>query len=176
MREATAAQVHHLHVPAGRGRRLRVMTEVVEIKLTEADTSGTYTMAEVWTPVGGGAAALHTHPPQETFYVLEGIFEFGGVGPAGPYTVRGTPGSVVQIPGGAPHGFRNIGDGPGRVLVIYEPPGKMLSFFETMHAAVNHPDPLTAPPEALPSAEQIADIFAAHDMIILPPAAASAGE
>jgi quercetin dioxygenase-like cupin family protein len=159
----------HPHTVAGQGQRWRVMDDVVEARLRGAETDGAYSVFEVASPPGAGPSMLHTHPPQETFYILEGSYEFGGVGPDGAYTLRATAGDVVHIPAGAPHGFKNVGDTPGRLLVIYEPPGKMEAFFAAMHAAVRHADPLNAPPSDLPVPAQIDAIFAAHDMVILPP-------
>jgi quercetin dioxygenase-like cupin family protein len=145
------------------------MTEVVEAKLTATETNGAYSVFEVTAPPGGGPALLHTHAPQETFYILEGCFAFGGLGPEGPYRIQATTGAVVHIPAGKLHGFQNVGNTPGRVLIVYEPPGQMQAFFAAMHAAVDHPDPLHAPLEALPNEAQIGAIFAQHAMEIWSP-------
>jgi mannose-6-phosphate isomerase-like protein (cupin superfamily) len=69
---------------------------------------------------GGGPPGLHTHPPEEAFFVLEGEYEVGGMGEDGQeFTVRATPGSVFYVPPGAPHNFKNVGATPGRLLIIY---------------------------------------------------------
>jgi quercetin dioxygenase-like cupin family protein len=171
MTQAIQTNTRHPYVPAGQGQKWRVITEIVEAKLTEEDTNGAYTVFEVRAPPGGGPALLHTHAPQETFYILEGTFEFGGLRSEGRYGIRASTGAVVHIPAGALHGFQNVGDAPGRVLVVYEPPGLMQSFFATMHAAVDHPDPLNAPVEALPDQARILEIFAQHQMEVFIPEA-----
>lgn len=160
----------HPLVSADAGEKLRVMADVATVKLAGTDTNDAYTLFEVASPPGNGPALLHTHPPQETFYVLEGHYAFYGLDEDGPYTVEGSSGSVVHIPAGAPHGFRNVGSTLGRLLIVYEPPGEMLAFFRAMHAAVDHPDPLHAPPLVWPSPEAAREVFARHGLAIVPPA------
>ena len=103
--------------------------------------------------------------------ILEGTYEFKGIGPDGPYAIRAGTGAVVQVPGGVPHSYQNVGETPARILMLFEPPGRMLDFFEELHAAVADPEPLSAPPEALPSPDRTLAIFAQYDVNILPPPA-----
>ena len=166
---ATTTKGRHLKRARGDGRMLRVLSDIVEIKLAGAETGGAYALIEVQTPPQGGAAVLHTHPPQETFIVLEGVYEFKGIGPDGPYAIRAEAGGVVHVPGGAPHSYQNVDEAPGRILMLFEPPGHMLDFFEELHGAVVNADPLTAPPADLPSLERTLAIFEQYDVIILPP-------
>jgi quercetin dioxygenase-like cupin family protein len=136
-------------------RRLRVLGEVVEVKLSAADTAGAYALFEVHSPPGSGVPALHTHPSQETFYVLEGEYELYAAGPDGPQAVQATPGSVAHVPAGAPHGYKNVGETPGRVLAIFEPPGRMQELFEAVDAEQ-------------PGADRLGDLFEQHDVVVLP--------
>ena len=85
---------------------------------------------EITSQPGGGPSFLHTHPPQETFYILESVFEIYGQNEQGKYAIRAPVGSVVHVPANDPHGFKNIGNSPGRMLVVYEPPDIMLEFFD----------------------------------------------
>lgn len=126
------AHPRHAHVPSGRGRILRILDERIEVKLAERDTAGADAVFEVRSPPGSGPPVLHTHPPQETFYVLEGEFEVYGAGPDGPYAVRATAGDGAHVPGGVQHGDRNAGDRAGRVLAIFEPPWRMRELFEAL--------------------------------------------
>jgi quercetin dioxygenase-like cupin family protein len=142
------------HVGSGRGRALDVLSEAVEVKLGGADTGGAYALFEIYCPPGGGFAPLHTHPPQETFYVLEGEFEFYGTGPDGPCATAAAAGSAVHVPAGAPHGYKNVGGAPGRLLAIFEPPGRMQELFEALDRA--------------PAPEQLGEILAEHDIVVLP--------
>jgi quercetin dioxygenase-like cupin family protein len=160
----------HVHVARGEGRQLRVLSDIVEIKLTGAETNGAYALIEVQTPPQGGASVLHTHPPQETFMILEGTYEFKGIGPDGPYAIQAGAGAVVHVPSGVPHSYQNIGEAPARILMLFEPPGRMIDFFEELHAAVDSAEPLSAPPEDLPSLERTLAIFEQYDVIVLPPA------
>ncbi len=165
----------HEHRAKGEGRHLRVLADIVDIKLTGAETNGAYALVETSTPPSGGASMLHTHPPQETFIILEGTYEFKGLGPDGPYTIRAGSGDVVHIAAGAPHSYQNVGDAPGRSLLLFEPPGRMLEFFEELHQAVTNPDPLTAPPEDLPNLKRTLAIFDQYDVFVLPPAGGQPG-
>lgn len=158
----------HIHLPSAKGRRLRVLTDLVAIRLTGADTGGAYAIVERWTPPLGGAVEFQRHPPRVTFLVLEGIFEHRGIGPEGPYVLRSRTGDVVRIAAGAPYGYQNIGPSDGHLLEIIEPPGQMLALYEALDAAVDHPDPVRAPPDLLPTREQLYEIFEAHDVHLVP--------
>ena len=160
----------HEHLAKGEGRHLRVLADIVVVKLTGAETNGAYSLVETRTPPLGGAAMLHTHPPQETFIILEGTYEFKGVGPDGPYAIRAGAGDMVHIAAGASHSYQNVGDTPARSLLLFEPPGRMIDFFEELHRAVNNADPLTAQAEDLPSLERTLAIFERYDVVVLPPA------
>lgn len=48
----------------------------------------------------------------ETFYVVEGEFEFT----LGSQALTAGPGSFLLVKRGQPHGFRNIGKSPGRIV------------------------------------------------------------
>jgi quercetin dioxygenase-like cupin family protein len=107
-----------------------VIGDIIHIRITGAETGGVYSAVEVVCQPGGGPSFLHTHEPQETFHVLEGIFEvYGQDERAEKYAVRVEAGDTVQVPANAPHGFRNVGDGLGRMLLIYHPADPMLRFF-----------------------------------------------
>lgn len=165
----TTSVQRHEHRARGEGRHLRVLADIVDVKLTGAETNGAYSLVETRTPPQGGASMLHTHPPQETFIILEGTYEFKGIGPDGPYAIRAGAGDVVHIAAGAPHSYQNIGDAPARSLLLFEPPGRMIDFFEDLHLAVANADPLTAPAEDLPSLGRTLAIFDQYDVVVLPP-------
>ncbi|MCB0196429.1 MAG: hypothetical protein KDJ65_31035, partial [Anaerolineae bacterium] len=59
-------------------------------------------------------------------------------------------GSMVHVPGGIPHGFRNIGDTVGKVMMTFEPAGNMELFFEEIGIPVAdkaHPPTPDGPPD-----------------------------
>ena len=58
-------------------------------------------------------SAQHIHADHdETFFVVEGTFEFS----LGEETVIAPPGSFLKVDRGQPHGFRNAGEGAGRIV------------------------------------------------------------
>jgi len=69
---------------------------------------------------------LHVHHDNdEAFYVLEGELTIQ----IADDRHRLTPGSYAFGPRGVPHGYRNTGDGPARVLVTYMP-GNFVRFIK----------------------------------------------
>ncbi len=121
------------HVAPATGERFDVMGEDLTVRLSAAAVPN-LSIIEIISPPGGGPPALHTHPSMEAFYVLEGSYEFEGVGPDGRGRTRASSGSVVYIPGGAPHNYKNVGDGPGRMLAVFTEPAPEL-FFRALHDA-----------------------------------------
>jgi hypothetical protein len=108
--------------------------------------------------------------PQETFYILEGVFEIYGQDASGKkYSVRANVGDTVHVPGNAPHGFKNVGEKAGRMLVMYEPADIMLKFFQEVGIAM--PDRVTVPPvsQHLPM-DRILEIFRKYMGLIEVPA------
>lgn len=64
-------------------------------------------------------SAQHIHADHdETFYVVEGTFEFT----LGEETVIAPPGSFLKVDRGQPHGFRNAGEGSGRIIGTFGSP------------------------------------------------------
>jgi quercetin dioxygenase-like cupin family protein len=112
-----------VHVGPAAGEVVDVLGDVLTFKLPGAATGGSLILGEIVVQPGGGPPGLHTHPPDEAFYVLAGEFEVSGVGADGqPFAERATPGSVIYVPPGAPHTFKNVGATPGRLLAVYTAP------------------------------------------------------
>ena len=110
----------------GEGTALRTPTgDVVTIKAATEQTNGSLTVMElVISPRQG--PALHTHLREdELWYVLDGDFRFK----AGDAMLWASTGGMAFGPRGTPHCFQNIGDTPGRLLVITTPSG-LERFFE----------------------------------------------
>jgi quercetin dioxygenase-like cupin family protein len=155
-------------ISTGDSRPLLVFGEQTTVKVPGEATGGAYTVLEDVSPPGGGPSFLHTHPPHETFYVLEGEYEIYGQNENGKYAIRATPGMAVHVPGGAPHGFKNVGQTVGKMLLVYSPAGIMERFFEEIGtpvgAVANSPD-----------FETIMRVFEKYDIHILeaPPIPAS---
>jgi quercetin dioxygenase-like cupin family protein len=160
-------QLNITHLAANEGRSLLVLDQLVTFKVTGQQTGGEYNFFEVTVPPLSGPPALHTHPPQETFYVLEGEFEFTGLGVEGPYVIKGTAGSVVHVPKGAPHNYKNVGATPGRLLLIYSPT-TMEEFFAELGTPVA--DSANLPVQGPPDMDWVMAVFKKHQLEFVTPA------
>ncbi len=110
------------HVEPGNAETFNVLGEQLTLLLSATQTRPSLALMEIVSPTSGGPPALHTHPPTEAFYVLEGTYEFSRMGPGGPETLRVTAGGAVYIPSGVPHNYKNVGSAPGRLLAIFTDP------------------------------------------------------
>ena len=159
-------------IVADDSKSLLVMGELITVLLGSNETGGKYAVAESITQPGGGVPMLHTHPQQETFLVLEGTYEIYGRDEEGnKYATPAPAGSTIHVPGGAPHGFKNVGDTSGKVMITFEPAGNMEVFFEEIGIPVE--DKTNPPaPSAPPDMEALLKIFARHAIYMLeaPPA------
>ncbi len=100
-------------------KTFRVFGEPVDV-LVNAATSGGVSAAIIQHVPPGGGPPPHSHTHEdETFYVLEGDFEFLYEGEWHPQAVGETMfGRRRSI-----HTFRNAGSTPGRVLIFVAPAG-----------------------------------------------------
>jgi len=120
-------------VVAPGGDLLWFLGTLARMKLTGADTGGRFALWEGVLP-RGAAPPLHSHPQDETFYVLEGevtawIVDADQVDsdvdpPAwvSACAQRGGVGTVSFAPGGTPHTFRIESD-TARLLFLSTPAG-----------------------------------------------------
>jgi len=104
---------------------LLVLTDVLKVLVSNAETGNTYAVFEENVPPLGGPPP-HCHPDEEVFYVLEGEFEFILNDLENPFKVFG--GSVVHVPPNAWHTFKNVGNTAGK-MVVFLSPGKLLDYF-----------------------------------------------
>jgi quercetin dioxygenase-like cupin family protein len=114
------------HIPPGKGRSLWVLGELVTCKTTSEQTGGAYSLFEVTTQPGGGVLPHVQHREDESFYVLEGEYEFLVEG----RTIRASAGSLLYVPKGTLHAHKNVGTTSGRLLVSQTPGGLHERFFE----------------------------------------------
>ena len=128
-------------VQAGEGATLETpIGDAVTIKAATGQTNGSLTVLELVIGPKKGPA-LHTHVREdELWYVIDGDFRFK----AGGAMLRASTGGMAFGPRGTPHTFQNIGETPGRLLVITTPAG-LERFFEEFAALLPGP----AGPEAL---------------------------
>jgi mannose-6-phosphate isomerase-like protein (cupin superfamily) len=130
-------------VQLGEGPVLETPTgDAVTVKADTRSTNGSLTILELLIEPRSGPA-LHTHLREdEVWYVIEGDFRFK----AGAAMLRASTGGMAFGPRGTPHCFQNIGDAPGRLLVVTSPSG-VERFFEQFAALLPGPletDALTA--------------------------------
>jgi quercetin dioxygenase-like cupin family protein len=92
--------------------------ERLRIRVGAGNVGGRYAIMEsVAQPMAG--APLHTHREDEIFHVLDGVLTFVIDGDR----VEAGPGSIVVVPAGAVHAWRNFGDKPARCMVTFTPGG-----------------------------------------------------
>lgn len=121
------------------------------------DTNGTYTLIDMHVPPGGGPPP-HRHDFEEMFSVLEGSVEVTFRGE----TLTARAGDTINVPANSPHGFRNVGDRPARLLCLCAPAGQ-----DEFFALVGQPVPTrTDPPPPLDPAAQAA--FIARSQALAP--------
>lgn len=149
------------------GEAMFVLGDVVTFKITAAESDNHYFLTEIISVPGGGPAFLHTHVPQETFWILEGEYEVYGQDEEGEkYAISAPVGSTVHVPGNVPHGFRNVGDTRGKLLALYAPVVHQPEFFKEI--GVPMPSSLHAMPfDQMPSNERILEVLAKHEMRLL---------
>jgi uncharacterized RmlC-like cupin family protein len=94
------------------------------------------------------------HRESETFYIVSSEFEFSLPG----QRIRAETGDVVYAPRGIPHCFRNVGQLPGKLLIVTEPAG-----FEHFLAEF-----ATLPPDEPPDLQRMSEIAARHGLEFLP--------
>lgn len=106
-------------IQPGAGTRHLVLGDLVTVKIHSRDTGGVFSQIETSCgPHIGPPPHIH-HREEETFFVIEGEFEFI----CGGERTTGGPGTVARLPRGVPHRFANIGEAPGRLLVTITPGG-----------------------------------------------------
>jgi mannose-6-phosphate isomerase-like protein (cupin superfamily) len=114
------------HIPAGHGSCIQYGGHEMRVKLGAAQSNGELTLIEDVVPPNDGPP-LHVHEKEnETYYVLDGQFEFF----CGADRVEGGRGTFVFAPRGLPHRFKNIGSAAGRILIGFTPAGIEAYFSE----------------------------------------------
>ncbi len=97
-------------------------------KVSTKDTDGDMYAFES-TRLKKGGPPLHYHFEQdEWWYILEGEFLFK----VGEETFEGKPGDSFFGPRQIPHAFAKTNEGDARMLIIFQPAGKMEAHFKTV--------------------------------------------
>ena len=131
-----------------------VTQNILDIKISGKDTENDLAVFEQTGLTPNGGPPLHIHPHQdEWFYVIEGEYLFQ----VGEDKYEMKAGDTIFLPRTVQHAFIQLTE-KGRMIVSYLPAGKMEDFFA-----------VTDQWTSLPSKEEIAKVFADHDMQVVGP-------
>jgi mannose-6-phosphate isomerase-like protein (cupin superfamily) len=124
-----AKSTHGFKVDAGHDRFNESITFLggsFECKVSANDSKDGLCVYDT-TKMTNGGPPFHFHYTQdEWFYILEGEFVFR----IGDDIFNAKVGDSVFAPRQIPHTFAKVGEGNGRMLVIYQPAGTMDEFFQ----------------------------------------------
>ena len=71
------------------------------------------------------------HLDEETFFVREGVYRFDTLGQGERHSLEATSGAVVHVPSLAWHNYKNVGQTPGKLVVLVQP-GDLIDFFREL--------------------------------------------
>ena len=100
-------------------KTFKVFGEPIEVLVPGEATGGLSTTITQTSPAGGGPPP-HSHTKEdETFYVLEGEYEFLADG----QWHKAEHGRAILVKRGSVHTFRNVGTTTGKMLIFLTPSG-----------------------------------------------------
>jgi quercetin dioxygenase-like cupin family protein len=99
--------------------QLWIVGDTMTFKATGEDTAGRLLVLENLSTPGGGPPLHVHHREEETFYVLDGVFEII----RGEERIVARAGDLVHVRPGTPHRFSNIGEASARMLIWFSPAG-----------------------------------------------------
>jgi mannose-6-phosphate isomerase-like protein (cupin superfamily) len=142
-----------------------VFGELATCKVPSHRTGGAYALFEVSTQPGAGPPPHVQHREDESFYVLEGKYEFL----LDDRTVMAQAGSLIYVPKGVLHTHNSLGEGEGRMLMTQTSGGLYERFFEELGKEADGDD--AEPPvfEDQPGARKIVAVAARYGIEIPPP-------
>lgn len=147
-------------VPAGEGRRhghiklQGVNANILDVKVSGKDTDGALAMFEQTGLTPKRGTPLHVHPHQEEiFKIIEGEYYFQ----VGTEKYMLKAGDTIFLPRNVPHAWTQVSE-KAKTNVIVQPAGKLEEFFIAIAAL-----------QSKPTKEQVAKIFADHDMEVVGP-------
>ena len=151
-----------VHLGRGEGKSFWLLTDLHTFKVVGEDTNGAFTVAELTAgPELGPPPHLHHHS-DESFYILEGTFDFSLAGQA----FSAGAGAFVLLPKGVVHTHRAGGGAPARALVMQSPAG-VERFIEEAGKPATDPAVRPAPP-AMSELERIVAIARKHGIEVPP--------
>ena len=135
-------------------------------KATKDDTRGIYSLFVSTVPPGEGVP-IHTHLKEdEAYYLLDGEWEVYDYDKKETHVLG--PDTYVYVPMGLNHGFKNISDRPGRLVLIITP-GGLEGFFEGIGQVIEDPQNPPPPPSGPPDFAKAAQVAAKYNITFIPP-------
>src|SRR6187455_15896 len=102
--------------------------DIFHTKVSTADTNGdVYVFESIREKEGGPAFHLH-YEQDEFWYILKGEFLFK----VGEETFSAKAGDTVFGPRQVPHAFAKVGEGEAKLLMFFQPAGKMEEMFKNI--------------------------------------------
>lgn len=151
----STSHFHPTLTDSGDGPSFTMLGTAMRLIATAAGTDRRFTVFEQVTPVGWGPPR-HIHSREdEIVYILEGTYEMA----LGDEHRTVSAGACAILPRDVPHGFRNVGSAPGRLLCVIVPGG-----LEEYFVAVGK----CSPP---PSPAQLVELARPFGLTLLPPGA-----
>jgi mannose-6-phosphate isomerase-like protein (cupin superfamily) len=135
------------------GERLRFIGDSrMQLKIDGADTGGALSFYEYVSQPGVTGPPQHTHHGHdETFYVVDGTYEFT----FGTEQVIAEPGAFLFVPRGRPHTFRNTGSRTGRIVGTFAP-ARFAEYFRELAEVIERTG---APPDR----KEWAELYGRYD-------------
>jgi mannose-6-phosphate isomerase-like protein (cupin superfamily) len=133
------------------GERRGLGISTIAFKVSTGGSGGLFVLENTFHAKGGPARHLHFEQ-DEWFYALEGEF----LVEVGAERVRLLPGDSLLAPRRVPHVWAHVGEGHGRMLIAFQPAGKMEAFFREVTKA-----------DAMPAQDPA--LWRAHGMELLGP-------
>ena len=125
-----------------------------DCKVSAQDTDGAMSVFEFASPRKGGPPRHIHHDQDEWFYVMDGEFDFQ----VGDDRFRMRAGESVFAPRKKAHVWACVSDKPGKMMIVFQPAGKMEAFFREVGKFTSRP-----------SEEEFQRLFRAHGMEIVGP-------
>ena len=156
-----------VHVGPGEGQAVRMPgLQILTRKVSSEQTGGAYSLFEVEVGPGGGEGPHVQHREDECLYVLEGRFEFLIEGAR----IEAGTGSLIYVPKGNLHAFKNTGNTTGRMLVSQPPGGVYQGFVEEAGKPVATEEAASPTAERSPEGvERLAAVGAEYGVEIVSP-------
>lgn len=147
-----------VRVPANQdrfGKRRKVFGSLpIDVKVAGSDTGGRLFLIEQIDEVKGGPPRHIHHGQEEWFYVVGGSYAIE----VGEERFDLQSGDSVLAPRGIPHAWAHVGEGLGRMLIGFQPAGRMESFFREATRL-----------KGIPQGPALAKLFLDHDMTLVGP-------